>query len=228
MERFIPIAGLVALAGLGFLLKCIELNHLSRQIDFTINYRNKFIDLLNGCLEHGYINNDLYTELTEQVVEMQKELGDDGVYSYMVDPLKGISSRNHQALINFLPEVRMIGQWRDNSIMMMRFSNSAQTCDDMFMRHMGQLKNRMEQERKHLFNPFLCLADGIRWILWLPANILFWCGFISERVNYKLRVNWILKLLAFLVTIIGLVGSVFTIVIGWEQFSQIITAWFAR
>jgi hypothetical protein len=197
-------------------------------MNFTIEYRNKFIELMNGFMERGRINNDLYTELTENVVEMQTELGDDGIYALMVDRLKGISNRNHQALINFLPEIRALGYDRDNSIMMSRFMDSAQTCDDMFLRHKGQLDKNAHDEEKHMFNPLSCIADGIRWILWLPANILYWCGFISARTNYKLRVNWLLKFLAFLVTIIGLIGSVITIIIGWSQFSKIITGWFAK
>jgi len=52
---------------------------------------------MNGFSEHGRNNNDLCIELAEKVVDMQTELGDDGVYAIMVDPLKGISDRNYQA-----------------------------------------------------------------------------------------------------------------------------------
>lgn len=228
MERVISIAILLFLAIIGHVLKRIELNRLIKRLNFTIEYRNKFIELMNGFIELGRINNDLYIELTEKGVEMQTELGDDGIYAFMVDPLKGISARNHQALINFLPEVRTLSYDRDNSIMMSRFMNSAQTCDDMFLRHKGQLKKNAQDEEKRLFNPLSCIADGIRWILWLPVNILYWCGFISARMNYKLRVNWLLKFLAFMVTIIGLIGSVITIIIGWSQLTKIITGWFAK
>lgn len=224
MTRFIPLAILIVIIFLGFALKLIELNQLTAKLDFTNEYRNKFIALFNEYI-NGKLNNQLYIELTEKVVEMQNELGSDGLLGYMIDPWKGISDRNHQVLINFLPEIRTIEQWRDNSIMMKRFLSSAQTCDDMFIRHSGQLKNRFDSERKRLCNPFSCLIDGIRWILYLPANILLWCGFISEWANYKLRINWFLKSLTFLVTIIGLVSSVVTIIIGWEEFCQIFMTW---
>ncbi len=220
MTRFIPIAILIAIVLLGFALKLIELIRLTAKLDFTIEYRNKFIELLNEYIKNRTLNNQLYVELTEKVVAMQYELGSDGILAYMIDPLKGISDTNYQVLVNFLPEFRTNRQWRNNPIMMERFLSSANMCDDMFIRHLGQLKCCYESERKKLFNPFSCLADGIRWILYLPTNILFWCGFISESANYKLRINWFSKLLAFLVTIFGLVSSVVTIIIGWERFSQ--------
>lgn len=143
----------------------------------------------------------------------------------MVDNLRGLKFNGYQVLLNFLPEIREMDDWHNNSIMRQRFMTLAHTCDDMFTRHIGHLDDLLEYEKKYLYNPFSCFSSGIRWILWLPSNILLWCGFISENTGNKLRYNWFIKTLTFIVTIIGLISSAVTIVIGWEQFNEMILRW---
>lgn len=226
MDRFLPIVILVAFALVGFVLKRRELNQLSARIDSVTEYRDRFIDLINSAMKNGEIDGLLYIELTEKAVAMQRELGLDGIMAFVIDPLKGISDRNHQMLINFLPEIRTIGQWYDNPLMMERFISCANYCDDMFLRHHGLLEDCYNSKVTSLMNPFSCLAEGVRGVLRLPGNILLWCGFIPEEVNCKLRGNWFVKLLAIIVTTFGLIASGITLVLGWEQFSLIIVEWF--
>ncbi|MDY3618457.1 hypothetical protein [Agathobaculum sp.] len=227
IERLIVIGIIIVLIGIGFVLKLLQLKNYKVRIDFCVDYQEKFIDLINTYTSSYRVDNALYNELTGKAVRMQRELGPDGLID-MIDNLKGIKVSNYQALLNFLPEIRDFSFWQDNSVMQQRFMSSAQTCDDMFTRHVGQLNDLWEQERRHLFNPFSCFADGIRWILWLPSNILLWCGFITEATGRKLQYNWLVKALTFIITIIGLVSSIVTIIIGWEQFYGMITGWIGK
>ena len=71
---------------------------------------------------------------------MQYELGSDGVYAYVQDNLKGYRTNNYQLLVNFLPETRNVLSNFNNSIMMARYNQEAQDCDDMFIRHLGTLE----------------------------------------------------------------------------------------
>lgn len=227
MERMIAIGITLILIVIGFASKLLRLKNYKDRIDFCVDYQGKFVDLINTYISSHHIDDALYGELTEKAVHMQRELGPDGLID-MIDNLKGIKVNNYQALLNFLPEIRTFLFWQDNPIMQQRLMSSAYTCDDMFTRHIGQLNELWDKERKHLINPFSCFADGVRWLLWLPPNILLWCGFISETTNTKLRFNWLVKILTFVLTVIGLVSSVMTIVIGWTQFCEIITAWFIQ
>lgn len=224
MERMIVIGIVLILIAIGFVSKFLQLKNYKDRIDFCVDYQEKFIDLINTYTSSNHLDNALYGELTEKATRMQRELGPDGLID-MIDNLKGIKVSNYQALLNFLPEIRNFLFWQDNSIMQQRFMSSAYTCDDMFTRHIGQLNDLWEKERKYLFNPFSCFADGIRWLLWLPSNVLLWCGFISEDTSIKLQFNFLIKALTFVITIIGLVSSVVTIVIGWDQFCEMITTW---
>lgn len=227
MERLIVVGIILMLIVIGFISKLLQLKVYKERIDFCIDYKEKFTDLINAYTCSHHLDNALYSELTEKAARMQRELGPDGLID-MIDNLKGIKVRDYQALVNFLPELRNFIFWQDNSIMQQRFMSSAYTCDDMFTRHIGQLNHLWEQERKYLFNPFSCFASGIRWILWLPSNILIWCGFISEDMGTKLQFNWAIKVLTFVITIIGLLSSVITIVIGWDQFHGMVASWFIK
>lgn len=227
MERLIVIGIILMLIVIGLMSKLSHLKNYKERIDFCIDYQEKFVDLINAYTCSHRLDNALYSELTEKAAQMQCELGSDGVVD-MIDNLKGIKVKNYQALINFLPELRNFAFWQENSIMQQRFMSSAYTCDDMFTRHIGQLNHLLEQERKYLFNPFSCFANGIRWILWLPSNILIWCGFISEDTGTKLQLNWFMKVLTFVITILGLLSSVMTIVMGWDQFREMIVVWFIK
>lgn len=221
LQRIFPFLILLVIAMIGFIYKHIQLKSYSDRLEFCYDYQSKFIDLINIFTTETRIDEPLYCELTEKVSRMQNELGRDGRIN-MVDRLMGIQAENYQFLVNFLPEIRQMPFWRGNSISQQRFMSSADICNDMFIRHIGRLKEAYTTEHKLLFNPFSCLADGVRWLLWFPANILLWCGFISRSMGQKLCNNLIVKVLTFLITIMGLISSVITIFIGWEEFVSMI------
>lgn len=218
MDRLIPILILIGLILAGFVIKLFELKNLIKRIDFTNDYRNKFVDFVNTLFKTKSFNQQLYYELTSEVKAMQCELGADGVFAHVIDGLKGYSTSNYQLLVNFLPELRNAINEMDNSIMSMRFSQSAGDCDDMFIRHLGSLQEYEKHVRKNLFNPFSCFSDGVKIIVALPVLLLNWLGFLSDERTKRIKNSWIIGVLNFVVVILGLIGSVVTIVLGWEQF----------
>lgn len=218
MDKLIPVLIVIGIIILGFIMKLIELSDIFKRINFTDNYRNKFINLINEIISNNNFNQQLYYELTSDVNSMQYELGSDGIYAYVADNLKGFSTRNYQLLINFLPEVRNILNEQDNMVMMNRYHQSINNCDDMFIRHLGTLRGFEQNIRKNMFNPFSCFSDGIKFIVSLPILLLNWFGFISNENTRKAKHSWIVKLLNFIFTLIGFISAVMTIVIGWEDF----------
>lgn len=162
-----------------------------------------------------------------RVNKMQRELGSDGIMAVMYDPLKGIRTTNYQMLINFLPEMNeYYDMWdsfgRPNTIIHQRFMNSANICRDMFIRHVGSLEELMEDEKKRWYNPFSCLVEGVKVILWIPFYILTSFGLFTGNVFSYWRTKPVTKISSALIAIIGLLSSVVTIAIGWEQFTKII------
>lgn len=222
MDKVIPISIVAVIIILGFITKCIELNAILKRIDFTNGYRNKFIDLVNGIMSHNTFNQQLYYELTTDVKAMQVELGSDGIIAYVTDNLKGFSTQNYQLLVNFLPELRNVLSERDSYIMMNRYNQSAQDCDDMFIRHLGTLKEMEKPIRKNLFNPISCFSEGIKFIVSLPILLLHWLGFISVETTCKLKRNWFIKLINVLITFVGFISGLMSIIMGWNDFLKIL------
>ncbi|MFQ7291695.1 MAG: hypothetical protein ACLRQ0_05545 [Monoglobales bacterium] len=222
MDKLLPATFLFIIVIIGFVYKKVELAHNNERLNFTRDYRNKFITYVNSIVSNHTFDQKLYYELTSDVNKMQYELGADGVYAHLTDNLKGYSVKNYQLLINFLPETRNILNDINNIIMQNRYMQSIQSCDDMFIRHIGTLDQLDEQIRKNLYNPFSNFAQGIRFFVSLPWLILNWFGFISIETKRKITGNFIIKLLNFLVTIVGFASNIIAIFVGWEPFLLII------
>ena len=220
MDKLIPVFIVIGIIILGFIMKIIELNDAVKRTDFTNQYRNKFISLINETISDKSFNQQLYYELTSDVKAMQYELGSDGVYAYAVDNLKGFSTSNYQALINFLPELRDVLNNQDNFVIMSRYNQSVKDCDDMFIRHLGSLNGYKKSIRKKLFNPFSCFSDGMRFIVSLPILLLNWFGLISDEHTRKAKSSWIIKFFNFVIILISLISAIMSIILGWNEFLQ--------
>ena len=221
MSRLIPICIIIGIIVIGHISKRIELHEINERSDLTRDFRNKFIDLLNGVMSGNALNQELYYELTMNVNSVQRELGSDGI-AYVKDNLHGFSSSNYMFLVNFLPEVRDIQNERNNSFMMSRFDKSARTCDDMLTRHLGTLHEIDILIRKNLYNPFSCFSDGMKFIISLPILILNWFGLLSAEHARRAKKSWIVKILNFVVVLLGIVSAIITITLGWNDFLQLI------
>lgn len=222
MDKLIPIGILLGITIIGFVSKFLELGNIRSRYEFTAEYRNKFIAFLNELFEKRNFNQQLYYELTGKVKEMQYELGVDGVYAYVKDNLKGYSTNNYQALVNFLPETHNILNDVDNLIMRMRYNQEAQNCDDMFIRHLGTLELAEKNQRQSLFNPFADFAEGVKLIITFPILLLKWFSFISEERSRKIKKNFAIKIIDFVVTTVGFISGVMAIIMGWSEFWEMI------
>lgn len=222
MDKLIPIGILLGVIIVGFISKFLELGDIRKRYEFTHEYRNKFINFINELFTNRNFNQSVYHYLTAKVKEMQYELGADGVYAYVQDNLKGYATKNYELLVNFLPETRNVIRNQGNIILMERWNQEAQDCDDMFLRHLGSLKLAEEKTKKNIINPFSDFAEGVKLIVSLPVLLLKWFGFISEERSKKIKKNIILKIINFIVTTVGFVSEIMAIVMGWDDFWRLI------
>lgn len=222
MDKLIPAFIIIGIIILGFILKLIELENIIQRLDFTNSYHKKFIDFMDEIMLNNSFNQQLYYELTLEVNAMQYELGSDGIIAYMKDNLKGICARDYQLLVNFLPELRDILNCKGNSILMYRYTQSASQCNDMFIHHLGALTKEEESIRKNLLNPFSCFANGVRFIVSVPILLFRWFGFISDETAHKASCSWLIKLINIVCTLVGFIGGLMSIIMGWSEFWQMI------
>lgn len=220
--RIIPIFVMLAVIIIGFIARLMNAASLSERRDFTKTFQNTFIELVNSFFKTGRMPNDLYSKCMHDVDAIQAELGYDGVIASYVDHLHGIKGQNYQLFVNIIPEIREAEGMVDNSIMMERVSQLIGTCNDALLRHVGNLDRELNKERKGIFNPFICFREGIRFIIGLPVLILYWSGIISSRTIGAARVSVIFKLISSVITIIGFISSIITILLGWNEVSEIV------
>lgn len=217
--RLIPILITFGLILVGFFVKNKKINSILKRIEFTISFHNTFIEMVNVFFKKGRIQSDVYSKFIHDVDAIQEELGNDGIVSDYIDRLHGIQGRNYQLFVNIISEIRAAERMRDNYIIMERVAQLIGICDDALQRHLGNLDRLLEKEQKGRFNPFICFGEGIRYVIGLPIDILYWCGILDSNKIVRARGSWIFKMIGAIVTFAGLVGSIITIVLGWKEAS---------
>lgn len=224
INHIIPIIVVFALILVGFLIKRNRIAVYNQRCEYTFKFNNTFFDMANDLFTTFRFDNQKYSLVIRDIDKIQEELGADGVLSEFIDPLKGVKGRNYQLFMNIMPEIRSAVSM-DNSIMRERINQLIGLCEDALKRHIGNLERAMELEKKNLYNPITCLGEGIRWIVYLPVDILNWLGILSVNRGEKIKANIIFRVISNVIVFIGLISSIFTIILGWDDFLLILNRW---
>ena len=224
LDRVLPILAFVFLIVLGFIKQLYENYKIQESINYTIRYNNEFIELCNGILKNGNLNQEKYNFCMKNIDTMQIELGVAGVMGEIIDPLKGIKMSNYPILLNTLPEIKnySFSELRENSIMTERIMQSITMCTDAFTRHLGMLDRQKENSKKGMRNPIMCFAEGIKMIISFPLYLLLWCGIISDEKVKVTLTSLGYRIITKVVSLIGIVSSIMTIALGWKEFGDLI------
>ena len=209
----------------GHIIKRVQILKLRDRLRYTTEFNNKFFQMINILFDKRRLDNALYSYCLHEIDKIQKELANDGVISEYVDRLRGIQGRNYQLFMNIMPEIRQMISF-DNFIVEERVRQLIGCCDDALKRHIGNLDRLIESASKGLFNPFTCFGEGIRWLVGLPLDILLWCGIINQSREQRIRTNYVYKVINNFIVLLGVVSSIVTIALGWEDLLKMInTIW---
>lgn len=217
--RLIPILITFGIIIVGFFVKDNKINFIIKRIEFTISFHDAFVEMINAFLKKNKNQYDAYLKCIHDVDAIQEELGNDGIVLDYIDHLSGIKCRNYQLFVNLIPEIRAAERMRGNCIIMERVLQLIGTCEDALQRHLGNLDRLLENEQKGRFNPFICFGEGIRYVIGLPIDILHWCGLLDSNKIERARGSWAFKIIGMIVTFVGLISSIITIVLGWKEAS---------
>ena len=83
------------------------------------------------------------------------------------------------------------------------------------------MDRELNEKRKGIFNPFICFREGIRFIIGLPVLILYWSGILSAKTIGVASGSLVFKVIASIITLIGLISSIITILLGWNEALEI-------
>lgn len=223
INRIIPILVLVGVVIIGFVGYFIKLVKINDKLEFTVDYKDKFVEYCNSILEKKF-NQELYNFLTENVNKMQIELGKDGIIDYIQDGLKGIAGRNYQILINTLPETReyYTNTFLQGPILYERIVGEIHLCDDCFLRHIGTLRLFRDELIASMKNPIKLFVNGVSFILSLPVKILNMFGIVSNKNETSFVGSTFFRLLSSIISLVGFISNVISIFLGWNEFFNII------
>ncbi len=226
--HLIPAAIVIVLVLIGHFIKRKRIAQYNIRGEFSADFNNRFFDFANDTFTRRTIDSEKYNAVITDVDKIQQELGADGVLDTFCDPLRGMQGRNYQLFMNIMPEIRSALSSGYNSIMDERINQLMGLCQDALRRHIGNLDRAIEKEKKGLFNPITCLGECIRWIVGLPVDILQWAGLYSEASSSKIKANFLYKFVSNLIVFIGLISSIVTIVLGWDEFMTMIYNYIGR
>ncbi|WP_369900563.1 hypothetical protein [Bacillus manliponensis] len=199
----------------GFIKNVIRVVDLNKIIEFLGKYTGNYVTYCNNYLGKGIRSeeeNKLYIKLISESPKAQSLLMDAGYIDYKLAGTWSYIS-NYQILINTVQTLRNPPAFGREEYEMLY---------NILIMQVSRLNELAETIRKETFNPIILLREGIQFFVTLPISLLFWTGLIKYSTQYKLSNNVFVKLISFLIIVAGLVSSVFTIVLGWEQFKEII------
>lgn len=207
MELIIISVIIVAIAIIGFYTIHKECRSYEKELEFANRYRNRFVSLANEYISSRNVNNEEYTWLTMNVHRIQTDMGVFGILDYRA-PFGMYVVKNYQIVVNTLPKFRN-GEIKDFDI---------QSTDESILRYIGYNEAVLldiEAEKK---SPLKWLSTGVGQLISLPMAILKEFGVISVSSYNTWKSSRIKNILAGLISLLGIVSIVMTVVLGWEEF----------
>lgn len=217
MLDFFLISIICGITILGFYKIYSSINKLKTRKIFIQLYLSNFHEF---CVERSqeFFDNEKYVWLTQNVSKIQRELGFNGVVYNYHPPYANYIYPEYQLLVNTLPQIR-VGQ---------AYNQDIASCEDALLRQMGSLQEMKENYLKYIKNPFVWLRVGVNLIITLPLRMAYWFGVLNYKVLEKFTNNILVKILSFMIAIVGLLSSVITIVMGWKDFVSLIKEFVVR
>lgn len=200
---------------IGFIKNFMRLFSLAKNIDFLAQYRKNYVEYCNNYIGKGIRSeeeNRLYIRLLSDAPKAQMLLMDAGFVDYK---LAGTWSylTNYQILINTVQTLRNPPSFGGEEYGMLY---------NILVMQVSRLNELHENTRKETFNPIILLREGVQFFTTLPISLLYWTGLIKYTTQYKLSNNIVIKFFNFVIIFIGFVSAIFTIVLGWEQFKELL------
>jgi hypothetical protein len=152
---------------------------------------------------------------------MQTQLGISGICASYRPPYANFQYSNYPIILNMLPELRnaLNDSVLSNSQLVHQYSMALQ---DTLIRHLGSLHDLGEVNNHALRNPVIWLREGVRVITALPLTLLGWLGALSETTVTRLTSGRFFKTISSFAALVGFVSAVMGVVLGWEQFTQMV------
>jgi|CXWL01.1.fsa_nt_gi hypothetical protein len=216
MDKIIAIIAGITLLIIGLVQILRDIKFIQKKMEFAHEFHTKLGEYLKSQGK-GF---QTYSWLIQKSPKLQREMGFHGILASYSPPFSNYTINNYPIILNFIPEIRK--EFDDVSpIGDRRFLREyAAALNESILRYVGDLSEDLEIAQKKIRNPVTWLTEGVSWILLLPFSILNSIGLMSETIINGIANNPLFKIVAGIVTLLGFLSTVMTIVIGWNSFLQ--------
>lgn len=206
LERVFSLTMLGLLLAVGLIRIAFKLNGLVRRLKFV----DKFSTELIGYMESTGMNAVRYQWLMENSERMQAESNssisaDHVINTHVADLRRGYTRQINGSSSRYADE---------------QLKESEAKFVDELLRVRGFMKDRKAGLSMQLFNPAIWLREGVRWVIFFPVLLLEWFGFLSASQAERISEGKSATLITGLIAILGVLSSIFTVVLGWPEFKN--------
>lgn len=216
MEYFISLGLLFIPIIIGFISIILSIRTANRNLNYIAEFYNNLIKYGNSKGE----DYETYDKLLKESIKVQSLLGPNGIMYNYTPPHAKYTYPHIQVIVNFLPELHKYFRKEKEDFypsyeIPIFFHDSIREC---LVRFQGLLSNQEENLVTILKNPFKLFNYGVKTILHFPFYMLASFGVISEDASEQAFSNKLFNLLGAVISMLGLLGTVITIVTGWAPF----------
>jgi hypothetical protein len=195
---------------LGIVKQLLEKNNCGKTHSDLLSFHNLLVKYIE---EHGHNFAD-YVFLQKQSTHVQDLLGGNGFVTLML-PF------HHDMPINHFPIITggldQLQQYIKDNALYRQTNQIAEQMISMLLRTSGIFERKSQQITKSLKNPIISFAIGLRLIITSPFYIFYWFGLFDRFKLQRIEESFIIKSFSFLITLIGLISSIMSILLGWDQ-----------
>jgi hypothetical protein len=214
MPTLIIIIALIAILGIGFTNLFLELKKLTEMHSFAVEFLAKYASYIKS---KGESDVD-YVWLTLRAERMQNQLGSSGLINYkMAGSLSFVP--NYPIILNFLPEIR--NEFINGYVMKSNFQFTIYTVRDTLLRHIGFIEDTKNDYYSQIVNPLAWFRNGVQSIFLFPFMILNKLGLLNKSSYSKVKSSKIIRLFSSIISFMGFISSIMTIILGWNDFIAI-------
>lgn len=182
------------------------------------NFSNEFLNKLQIYIKSNGRDNISYTWVVSKSSKMQNYIGPLGIVQYR-PAYQNYIINDYELIINGLSELR---KYYESPYLMELAGEMAQILQEALIRYIGTLDDLKEIYFTQFKNPIVWFREGIQIMIGLPFQVLVWFGIVSSGLVNKFTANIIFKFLSGIIALLTFLGTVITIVLGWENFKNII------
>ncbi|RHW36679.1 hypothetical protein D1B33_09770 [Lysinibacillus yapensis] len=202
--------GLIAF---GFILKIRDISRFNKELQFLLEYNERYVLYLDKFLNRETQTEEesqLYTYLIKKSGKAQELLGSTGLVDYR-PAFSSYMISNYPLVVNIVQSLR-------NPVII---SDELQGVNNFFLIRISNYEETIARIKREMKNPIQLLQEGVQFFVTFPITLLYWSGIIKYGTFMKISENIIIKLINFIIIIVGLISSIITIVAGWDTVKEI-------